>query len=69
MEELKRIRDSLIEENVRHLPDYAVNELMERIALALSEAISGDERELLLELKYILKRSPRCTVFTDELLT
>ncbi len=68
MIDLEKIRDSLLEDNVRHLPYYAVNELIENVISAVSESISQSEKELLEELRYLLRYSPRSTILIEELL-
>ena len=68
MGDLERIRDSLLEDNVRYLPYYAVDELIENIISVISEEISQGEKELLEEIKCILRHSPRCTILIHELL-
>ena len=68
MGDLEKIIISLLEDNVRHLPYYAIDELAEEIVLAISQTISQKEKELLKELRYILKHSPRCSSLINELL-
>ena len=63
-----KIINSLLEDNVRHLPYYAIDELMEEIVLAISQTISQREKELFKEIMYILKHSPRCLFLINELL-
>ena len=68
MGDLEKIINRLSEDNVRHLPHYAVSELKEEITLAISGTLSQSEKELLKELKNILKLSPRCKDLVNELL-
>lgn len=68
MEDLEKIIRALLEDNVRHLPHYALNGLFEEIFLSIPESFSHAEEELLKELKYLLNCSPRCRAFIEEFL-
>ncbi len=59
----------LLEDNVRHLPHYAAKEIIEEIAMCISEAVRGEEGELLKEIAYLLNHSSHCRDLINELLT
>ncbi len=69
MEDLKKIKDMLIEDNVRHLPSYALKEIWEELMEIRVSKKDKEEREILMDVWYLLRLSPRCTNIVNELLT
>ena len=69
MMDLRYINGILSQENIRHLPNYAIEEIIEELILILPPSLSQEEQEILREIKYFLKHSPICRGLIDELLT
>ncbi|GAB6065616.1 hypothetical protein JCM9492_07080 [Aquifex pyrophilus] len=64
MENYERLLRELSEEEVRYLPLYYLNEVLEQVFLS----IGNTPKEKLIELLYILKMNPRVRDKVNELL-
>ena len=60
---------SLVEDNVRHLPYYAIREIIEEITACIFDIQNASQEEIVKEILYLLNHSPRCRGLIDELLT